>query len=167
MWRLSLTHGVPFLLSAEYSVVMSGAWPGTLVILPWFHLSMMYCCALRLWSQICITCRSCWFPDSVALSCCAGASCPRDGYRAFHQPKFERGSCEMLVFRICGVRQNLHVFRLYRNPDLDDRILLLLLLLLKKVGSARLRERYEHPISPKTPVPQYQPTDRKKRNEKE
>ena len=28
----------------------------------------------------------------------------------------------MLVFRVCGVRQNLHVYRLYRNLDLDDRI---------------------------------------------
>ena len=28
----------------------------------------------------------------------------------------------MLVFSLCGVRQNLNVFSLYRNPDLDDRI---------------------------------------------
>ena len=28
----------------------------------------------------------------------------------------------MLVIRVCGVRQNLHVFSLYRNPDLDNRI---------------------------------------------
>ena len=41
---------------------------------------------------------------------------------AFHQPKFEYGCCKMLVFRICSVRQNLYVFSLYRNPDLDDRI---------------------------------------------
>ena len=40
--------------------------------------------------------------------------------------------------------------------------LLLLLLLLKKVGSARLGESDIHPISPKTPAPQYQPIDRKK-----
>ena len=26
----------------------------------------------------------------------------------------------MLVFKVCGVRQNLYVFSLYRNPDLDD-----------------------------------------------
>ena len=31
------------------------------------------CCALRFWSMICVTCRSCWFPGLVALSCCAGA----------------------------------------------------------------------------------------------
>ena len=41
-----------------------------------------------------------------------------------------------------------------------------LLLLLKKVGSARLRESCIHPISPKTPAPQYQPIDRKKRKGK-
>ena len=32
-----------------------------------------------------------------------------DGYGAFRQPKFECGCCEMLVFRVCGVRQNLCV----------------------------------------------------------
>ena len=42
----------------------------------------------------------------------------------------------------------------------------LLLLLLKNVGSARLRESDVHPISPKTPAPQYQPIDRKKRKGK-
>ena len=35
--------------------------------------------------------------------------------------------------------------------------------LLKKGGSARLRVSDIHPISPKTPVSQYQPIDRKKR----
>ena len=33
----------------------------------------------------------------------------RDGYGAFRQPKFESGCCEMLVFGVCGVRQNLCV----------------------------------------------------------
>ena len=46
----------------------------------------------------------------------------RDGYGAFRQHMFECGCCEMLVFRVCGVRQNLYVFSLYRNLDLDDRI---------------------------------------------
>ena len=41
----------------------------------WLRLSMIYCCALRLWSQICFMCRSCWFPDSVTLSCCAWERC--------------------------------------------------------------------------------------------
>ena len=47
-----------------------------------------------------------------------------------------------------------------------DRSLLLLLLLLKKVGSARLRESGIHPISPKTPAPQYHSIDRTKRKGK-
>ena len=34
-------------------------------------------------------------------------------------------------------------------------------LLFKKVDSARLRESDIHPIGPKTPAPQYQPTERK------
>ena len=46
----------------------------------------------------------------------------RDGYGTFRQPKFECGCCEMQVFKVCGVRQNLYVFTLYRNHDLDDRI---------------------------------------------
>ena len=46
----------------------------------------------------------------------------RDGYGAFRQPNLECGCCEMLVFRVCGARQNLDVCSLYRNPDLDDRI---------------------------------------------
>ena len=50
------------------------------------------------------------------------ASYVRDGYGAFRQPKFECGCCKMLFFRVCGVRQNLYVYSLYRNPDLDDRI---------------------------------------------
>ena len=41
-------------------------------------------------------------------------------------------------------------------------LLTLLLSLLKKVSSARLGENDIHPISPKTPAPQYQPIDRKK-----
>ena len=45
-------------------------------------------------------------------------------------------------------------------------IQLLLLLLLKKVSSTRLGESDIHPISPKTPAPQYQPIDRKKRKGK-
>ena len=28
----------------------------------------------------------------------------------------------MMVFRVCGVRQNLYAFSLYRHPDDDDRI---------------------------------------------
>ena len=43
---------------------------------------------------------------------------------------------------------------------------ILLLLLLKKIGSARLRESDVHPISPKTSAPQYQPIGRKKRKGK-
>ena len=38
--------------------------------------------------------------------------------------------------------------------------------LLKKVGSARLRESDIHPISLKTPAPQYRPIDRKTRKGK-
>ena len=46
----------------------------------------------------------------------------RDGNEACRQPKFQCGCCEMLVLRVCRVRQNLYMFSVYRNPDLDDRI---------------------------------------------
>ena len=46
----------------------------------------------------------------------------RDGYGGFRQPKFECGSCEMLVVRVCGLRQNFYVYSLYRNPDQDYSI---------------------------------------------
>ena len=45
-------------------------------------------------------------------------------------------------------------------------LILLLLLSLKNVGSARLGESDIHPIIPKTPAPQNQPIDRKKRKGK-
>ena len=67
-------HGVLFRIAAEYSAAMCGVSPGTLVIWPWLLLSMIYCCALRPWSQICVTYQSFWFLGSVALSSCAGAS---------------------------------------------------------------------------------------------
>ena len=46
----------------------------------------------------------------------------RDVYGAFRQPTFEFGCCEMLVFRVCGARQNFYVSSLYRNANLGDRI---------------------------------------------
>ena len=53
---------------------------------------------------------------------CGMAAYVRNGYGAICQPKFECGCCEMQVFRVCGVRQNLYVYSLYRNTDLYDRI---------------------------------------------
>ena len=46
----------------------------------------------------------------------------RDGYGTFRRPKFECGCCQMLVVRVCGLRQNFYVYGLYHNPDQDDRI---------------------------------------------
>ena len=40
-------------------------------------------------------------------------------------------------------------------------IIIIILVLLKKVGRASLRESDIHPVSPKTPAPQYQLIDRK------
>ena len=63
----------------------------------------------------------------------------QDGYGAFHQPKFECGCCEMLVFRVCGARQNFYMFSLYRNPDLDDRIYDCLLTAIPALQAADVR----------------------------
>ena len=45
------------------------------ILIRYYFTRMIYCCALRPWSQICVMCQSCWFLGSVALSSCAGASC--------------------------------------------------------------------------------------------
>ena len=69
------------------------------------------------------------------------AACVRDGYGAFRQPKFECG-CEMIVFRVCGVRQKLYVYSLYRNPDLDDRIFYCLLASMAAVQAEDVRASF-------------------------
>ena len=66
----------------------------------------------------------------------------RDGYGAFRQPKCECGCCEMLVFMVCGVRQNLYVFSLYRNPEHDDRILYCLLASMAVVQTEDIRASF-------------------------
>ena len=131
MWRLTLARRVLLvLMSAEYSVVMCGAWPGTLVTWPWLRRSMMYCCALRFWSQICFRCQSYWFPDLVTLHCCVGTKCPEPkGWphtyemvtEHFAQLKFKCNCCEKYRFLGFVVWDRTFVFSLYRNPDLDGR----------------------------------------------
>ena len=48
----------------------------------------------------------------------------------------------MLVFRVCGVRQNLYVFSLYCNTDLDDRIFDCLLTSMAAVQAAAVRASF-------------------------
>ena len=66
----------------------------------------------------------------------------RDGYGAFRRPKFKCVCCEMLFFRVCGVRQNLYMYSLYRNPDLDDRILDCLLASMAAVQAEDVRASF-------------------------
>ena len=61
----------------------------------------------------------------------------RNGYGAFRQSKFECGCREMLVFSVCGVRQN-H----YRNPDIDDGIFDCLLALVAAVQGEDIRASF-------------------------
>ena len=73
---------------------------------------------ILLWSETLVSdmCHASENLDSGALSCCAGidASGPRDGCirGRWLRSIFECGCCKMLVFRVCGVRQNLYVFSL-------------------------------------------------------
>ena len=48
----------------------------------------------------------------------------------------------MLVFRVCGARQNFYVFSLYLNPDLDDRIYDCLLTEMAAVQAADARASF-------------------------
>ena len=48
----------------------------------------------------------------------------------------------MLIFRVCGVRQNLYVYSLYRNPDLDDRIFYCLLTSMAAVQAEDVRASF-------------------------
>ena len=69
-------------------------------------------------------------------------------------------------FTVCDMASQFMIWlhSLWYGFTVSDMASLLLILLLKKIGSTRLRESDVHPISPKTPAPQYQPIDRKKRN---
>ena len=66
----------------------------------------------------------------------------RDGYEAIRKPKFECGCCKMLVLRVCGARQNLNVFSLFHNPDLDDRIFDCLLTSISAVQAEDVRASF-------------------------
>ena len=66
----------------------------------------------------------------------------RDGYGAFRQPKFECGCREKLVFRVCGVRQNIYVYSLYRNTGLDNRIFHCLLASMAAVQAEDVRASF-------------------------
>ena len=70
----------------------------------------------------------------------------RDGYGAFRQPKFECGCCKMLFFRIYGVRQNLYVYSVHFNTDLDDRIFDCLLASMAAVQAEDVRASCLFPV---------------------
>ena len=71
----------------------------------------------------------------------------RDGYGAFRQPKFECGCCEMLVFRVCGMRQDLYMHSLFHNPDLDDLIFDCLLASMAAVQAEDVRASFLFPVA--------------------
>ena len=51
--------------------------------------------------------------------------------------------------------------------EIDISNIFIIIIIIKEVGSARLGESYLHPISPKTPAPQYQPIDKKNENKED
>ena len=60
----------------------------------------------------------------------------------FANPNFSVVVAEMLVFSAYGVRQNLYVYGLYRNPDLDDRIIDCLLASMAAVQAEDVRASF-------------------------
>ena len=129
MWRLTLVRSSLFPLSADYSVAMCRAWPGILVTWPSCRLSITYYCAQRLWSLICITCRSCFFPDLVALSCAGEGCLSPEWWRHMYEmdmEHFANPSLSKVVTKCCFLEfvvwDRTYVFSLCLNPDLDDWI---------------------------------------------
>ena len=77
------------------------------------------------------------------------------------------GSDEFPAIHLKQCRKSLaHPLQVLNKASLKRGDIKLLLLLLKKVSSVRLGESDKPAISPKTPAPQYQPIDRKKRKGK-
>ena len=119
MWRQTLARGVLYLLYAEYSSNVRGL-AGDLSDLT-MALSRydILLCSETLVSDMHhasevlvpsfgrpVLCQA-KIPRARGM-----AAYVRDGYGAFRQPKFEYGCCKMLVFRVCGARQNLCVHSL-------------------------------------------------------
>ena len=119
MWRLTLAGGVLFLLSSECFVVMCGAWPGTDLTVASSQFDIVLCSETSVsdmrhvsgllvpgLGHFVLLCRDKMHHAKGMVAYV------RDGYGAFLKPKFELGCCEMLVFRVCGVRQNMYAFSL-------------------------------------------------------
>ena len=112
MWRLTLAvYFQLFLLSAEYSVVMCGVWPGTIVTLPCsvsvFNTDVLWDFVSELlvpgFGRPDLSCQG-------KMTLARGmAAYVRDGYLVLRQHKFECGCCEMFLY-------GLYVLCLYRKP---------------------------------------------------
>ena len=61
---------VLFLLHAEYSALMCGVCPRTVVTWQLHRLSMIYSCVLRLWSLMYVAFLSYWLLDCATMYCC-------------------------------------------------------------------------------------------------
>ena len=115
--------GVLFLVPAEYSAEMCGAFRGTWETWQWLRLSTIYRCALRPWSRTDVVYQSCWSLDLVVLSCCAEIGCL--GLVGWLQMcEMDMGHFANPNLRLCVVlsRQYFYVFSLYRITDLNDLI---------------------------------------------
>ena len=72
---------------------------------------------------------------------------------------------EIKLFQNCFKIVSIVSIVLYFQDTTLHYKLLLLLLLLQKIGNARPGEGDCHPISPKTPAPQYQPIEERRERE--
>ena len=115
MLRLIQAHGILLRLAAEYSAAMCGGLSRNLsdLAMASSQYGILLCSEtlvsdLHHVSELLVP----GFGRPALL--CQGkqphargmAAYVRDGYEAFRQPKFECGCCEMLVVRVCGLRQN-------------------------------------------------------------
>ena len=119
MWRLTLAYGVLYLMSAEYSSNVWGlAWNLRYLTVA-LSLYDILLCSETFVSDMCRVSELlvpvfgspvlCWGKMPRARGMTAYI---RDGCGAICQPKFKCGCCEMLVFMVCGVTQNLYLYSL-------------------------------------------------------
>ena len=117
---------------------------------PWLPLCMIYCSALRIWSQIYVTCRSCWFPDLVTLYFSAGAGFlgPEGCLHTYEMDTEHFANSNLnvvvakLVFSVYGVRQNFYDVSVYRYRIIDDRIFYCLLTSMAAVHAENVRASF-------------------------
>ena len=116
MWRQTLACGVLYLMSAKYSSNVGGLAENLSDLTVALSQYAILLCSETLVSDMHHVLEVLIPGFGYTVLLCQGkmprthrmAVYVQDSYGAFRQPKFQCG-CEMLVFMVCGVRQNLYV----------------------------------------------------------